>query len=134
MNDNPFQSPSANTEVVGVPSGKRNDLRHIAIYQKGILVCIVIYLIALLGQVAFPDVLRLIVGVSILVIGLVGAVFVLLLVAKVYSMPVGILLGILTLLPLIGLVVLFMVNHKATSLLRRNGISVGLLGAELSEI
>jgi hypothetical protein len=46
---------------------------------------------------------------------------------------VGVLLGILTLIPLIGLIVLLVINGKATKVLRANGHRVGLLGASLSE-
>jgi hypothetical protein len=58
MNENPYQSPSADPHVVGVKSGKRADLKSVAQYQKGILVCILIYLIAVIGQFAIPIELR----------------------------------------------------------------------------
>jgi len=45
-----------------------------------------------------------------------------------------VLLGILTLIPCIGLIVLLVVNGKATGILKQNGIKVGLLGANLSQI
>jgi hypothetical protein len=57
-----------------------------------------------------------------------------LLAIKVYSTGVGVLLGILTLVPCIGLIVLLIVNGKATGILKQNGIKVGLLGANLSQI
>ncbi len=103
-------------------------------YQKGILVCILIYLIAVIGQFAIPAELRPLVGLGALVDGLVGAVFVFLLAIKVYGIGVGVLLGILTLIPCIGLLVLLVVTDKATKILRQNGIKVGLLGANLSQI
>jgi hypothetical protein len=43
-------------------------------------------------------------------------------------------LGILTLIPLVGLIVLLIVNGKATNLLREDGIHVGLLGARMSDL
>lgn len=46
----------------------------------------------------------------------------------------GIVLGILTLIPCIGLIVLLVINGKATGVLRENGIGVGLLGANLSKL
>ena len=134
MSENPYQSPSAEPQVVGVKSGSREDLRSVAKYQKGILVCILIYVIAMIGQFAVPDEMGFIIGFGILVVGLVGTVFVFLLAIKVYSTGVGVLLGILTLVPCIGLIVLLVVNGKATAVLKQNGIKVGLLGANLSQI
>ena len=134
MSENPYQSPSAQSQVVGVKSGSREDLKRVAKYQKGILVCILIYLVAVIGQFAIPAEARAIIGLGVLVIGLVGTVFVFLLAIKVYNTGVGVLLGILTLVPCIGLIVLLVVNGKATAVLKQNGIKVGLLGANLSQI
>ena len=47
----------------------------------------------------------------------------------IYGTALGIILGILTLIPLVGLIILLIVNGKATNLLREDGIHVGLLGA-----
>jgi hypothetical protein len=91
-------------------------------------------LIAVIGQFAIPAELRPIIGLGILVVGLVGTVFVFLLAIKVYSTGVGVLLGILTFVPCIGLIVLLVVNGKATAILKQNGIKVGLLGVDLSQI
>ncbi len=134
MSENPYQSPSAAPQIVGVKSGSREDLRSVAKYQKGILVCILIYLCAVIGQFAIPAELRPIIALGILAVGLAGTVFVFLLAIKVYSVGVGVLLGVLTLVPCIGLIVLLIVNGKATGILKQNGIKVGLLGANLSQI
>jgi hypothetical protein len=134
MSDNPYQSPSAASHVVGLRNDSREDLRSVARYQKGILVCILIYLIAVLCQLALPPEIRVLLGMGVLVLGLVGTVFVFLLAIKVYSTGVGILLGILTLVPCLGLIVLLVINGKATSILRQNGVPVGLLGADMSRI
>jgi hypothetical protein len=117
-----------------VLSGKREDLKSVALYQKGIVICILIYLIAVVVQFAIPAQLRPILGGGVLILGLVGTVFVFLLAIRVYSTVMGVVLGILTLVPCIGLIVLLVVNGKATSILRQNGIKVGLLGADLSKI
>jgi hypothetical protein len=88
----------------------------------------------MIGQFAVPAELGFIIGLGVLVVGLVGTVFVFLLAIKVYNTGVGVLLGILTLVPCIGLFVLLVVNGKATGVLKQNGIKVGLLGANLSQI
>jgi hypothetical protein len=134
MSENPYEPPSVDAQVVGVRSGSRHDLRSVAQYQKGILVCILIYFIAVLFQVGLPPELRPVLALGVMLLGIVGTVFVFLLAMKVYSTGVGILLGILTLVPCIGLITLLVVNGKATAILKQNGIRVGLLGANLSEI
>ena len=134
MSENPYQSPTTEAQAIGVLSGRRDDLRSVAKYQKGILVCILIYLIAVFGQFALPAEIRPLVGLGVLFVGLAGTIFVFLLAMKVYSTALGVLLGILTLIPCIGLIVLLVVNGKATGILRQNGIKVGLLGANLSEV
>ena len=134
MNENPYQSPSDESPIVGVKSGSREDLRSVAKYQKGILVCILVYLIAVIGQFAIPAEFRPIIALGVLAVGLAGTVFVFLLAIKVYSTGVGVLMAILTLVPCVGLIMLLVVNGKATAILKQNGIKVGLLGANLSQI
>lgn len=133
MSNNPYEPPIT-PPGPGVPTTNRNDLRTIATYQKGVLVCILIYIIAIVAQIFVPAEARWFFGVGVLVLGLVGTVFVFLLATQAYGTGVGILLGILTLVPCIGLIVLLVVNGKATSILKQNGIRVGLLGANTADI
>ncbi len=134
MTENPYQAPQATSPAVGVLSGKRDDLRSVAKSQKGILVCILMYLVAVFAQFAIPPEVRMLFLVGVLLVVLVGAVFVFMLAIKVYGTGLGIVLGFLSLVPLVGLVVLLIVNGKATGILKQNGIKVGLLGANLSSI
>jgi hypothetical protein len=136
MSDNPYQSPLSSPEpaAVGVLSGSRADLRNVAKYQKVILICILIYLLSVAAQFILPNQLRFLPLLAVVGAGLTGTVFVFLLAMKVYHPVQGILYGILTLVPCIGLLMLFVVNDKATKILKQNGIHVGLLGADLSRI
>ena len=141
MDDNPYQAPtSAPSPVIGVRSGTREDLKSVAQYQKGILVCILIYLICLMAQIGIPEEVLAafsggsVLAIGVLFVGLVGTVFVFLLALKVYSPGLGVLLGILALVPCMNLLVLLVVNARATQTLRDNGIRVGLLGADLSKL
>ena len=134
MNENPNQSTSVPSKIVGINSGIPDDLRSVARYQKGILGCNLLYLIPVICSFTFPDQLGPILGVCGVVTGLLGTGFVFLLSIKVYGNGVGVLLGILTLIPCIGLLVLLAVNSKATAILKQNGIKVGLLGANISQI
>jgi hypothetical protein len=73
-------------------------------------------------------------AVALIVDSIVAVVFVFILAIRVYSVAAGVVLGFLTLIPLLGLVMLLIVNGKATRIIRSNGFRVGLLGAELWEI
>jgi hypothetical protein len=112
----------------------RSDLRAIATFQKIILLCILVYFVGVILQLALPEALRLILALAILGVILVSTVFVFLLATKVYGTGQGVLFAILTLIPLVGLIVLLIINGKATTVLKENGIKVGLLGASLSDI
>ena len=133
MSDNPYQAPKTES-AIGVLSGSHADLLSVAQYQKGILVCILIYIIAVIAQFALPPEMRLFLGIGVVALGLVAAVFVFLLAIKVYGAASGILMGVLSLVPLLGLVILLLINGKATTVLKQNGFEVGLLGANLAEV
>ena len=133
MSDNPFQSPLADSVAVGVLSGRREDLRKVAVYQKGIQFCILIYVIAIFSQFLVPPEVRILPLLGGLLAGIAGLVFVILLSMQVYHPVVGVLFGVLTLVPCLGLLVLLLINERATSLLKRNGFRVGLMGARLSD-
>lgn len=119
--------------MIGVRSERRDDLRKIAIYQKGVIICLLAYFVLLLALTFAPHGIELAIGIFYLATALAAIVFVFLLAIKVYRLPLGILLGMLTLIPCLGLVALVIMNSKATEILRANGFEVGLLGANLSE-
>lgn len=112
----------------------RNDLREIAKRQRAIMICILIYLGAGIGQFILPPEVRPIVALAIFGVVITATVFVFMLAIALYNTGVGVLLGILTLIPLVGLIVLLIVNGKATNVLRAHGVRVGLLGARLDQI
>ncbi len=144
MSFNPYEAPApipqAPAPAIGVLSGTRADLRSVATYQRGIMVCILLYFIVIAmqaiiaSQIEVPPIFRVLAGLAILANGVAGAVFVFLLSIKVYGPALGILLGILTLIPCLGLLALLRVNAKATNVLQQNGIKVGLLGANPATI
>lgn len=137
MSDNPFQAPQHGGDtrpVTGVLSGSREDLRRVAKYQQAIILCILAYFILIVTQFVLPEELKLIVGLGVGVLGITATVFVFMLAIKVYSTGLGVVLGLLTLVPCVGLVVLLTVNAKATSILKANGVHVGFLGANPSKI
>ena len=72
MNYNPFEAPQREPQAVGVLSGSREDLRRVAVYQKGILVCILIYFVAVFSQFALPEQARLFLFAGVVCVALAG--------------------------------------------------------------
>jgi predicted Na+-dependent transporter len=70
MSENPYEPPKMESQIIGVLSGRREDLRIVAKHQKGILVCILIYLIAVVVQFALPADVRPILALGVLLVGL----------------------------------------------------------------
>lgn len=134
MDDNPYRAPLSDEPVaIGVLSGRQEDVRSVALYQRGVMVCILLYLLAIGAQTFAPERYGLLLAIGGVSIGLAGAVFVFLLAIKVYGVGVGVVLGLLTLVPCLGLFVLLVVNGKATTVMRENGYTVGLLGGRLQK-
>ena len=50
-----------------------------------------------------------------------------------YGLEVSIIVGILMIVPMIGLIVLLILNSRANSAIKRNGYNTGLLGADLNQ-
>jgi hypothetical protein len=137
QDENPYSPPRTTDRVVGVKSGRREDLKAVAVAQKSILICILLYILCICGQLVLARSQQtanysIYIGVVALVVVLVATVSVFLLAIRVYSVASGILLGIGTLIPCLGLLILLMINGKATKIMRENGHHVGLLGADLS--
>jgi hypothetical protein len=109
-------------------------LRAIAMRQKVIIFCIIAYLAVVAARFIVPPEVRLFLAVVGLIVSLTAAVFVLMLAIEVHGTGLGIVFGILALIPCVGLIILLIVNQQATSLLQRNGIRVGLLGANISDV
>jgi hypothetical protein len=144
MDENPYASPEFSEPVLGVLSGERRDLRKVAQAQKVIIGCIAINLLLFALQSMVPDKVVFVLGIPVLgipVLGIpvlacvvVGAVYVFVLAIRVYGVGLGILLGVMALIPYLGLIVLLVVNGEATKVLKQNGIPVGLLGAKTSSL
>jgi hypothetical protein len=112
----------------------REELYRIASYQKAVLLCVLVSLGVVAGQFALPEGSTLLVIAGLAVVGVISAVFVFLLATSLFGNGLGAFLGVLTLVPYLGLVVLLFVNGKATAVLKEHGIRVGLLGADLSKL
>lgn len=112
----------------------RADLREIAGRQRAIIMCILGYFCMIPIQFAIPEENRLYLALALIPLGLTATVFVFMLATKLYGQSTGIVYGVLTLIPCVGLIVLLIINQKATTVLKENGVRVGLLGAKLSDL
>lgn len=136
--ENPFQSPRTDARAVGVRTGSMRELYNVARYQRAVLLCLLVQILGGVASVLIaPSVtppIALLLNLGLLLIGLASTVFVFLLATNVYSTAVGVVCGLLALIPCIGLITLLIINSKATGILRQNGIRVGFLGANLAEL
>ena len=109
-------------------------MRYVATRQKGVIFCILAQIVLVVLQFVFPPDLRLFVGLASMAASVAGTVFVFMLALRLYSTATGVVLGVLTLIPCVGLIVLLVVNSRATAFLQRHGVKVGLLGARMRDV
>jgi hypothetical protein len=133
VDDNPYAPPKTSARAVGVRSGRVEDLKSVAVAQKAVITCIALYLAAIIGQFLIPLEYRLYLLIGVLVLGLVAMVSVIMLAMKVYNPVTGIIFGLGIIIPCFGLILLFVINQKATKVLQLNGHHVGFFGADLSK-
>ena len=112
----------------------RSQLRAIAKYQKGIIVCILLNICLFAASFMIEEEDRIYLLIGYVPIALVSLACVFMLATNVYGPTVGILLGLIMILPCFGLITLLIVNQKATSILKSHGIHVGFFGANTSRI
>jgi hypothetical protein len=112
---------------------RRSELRSIAMYQRGIMACILLYICTVVIAMALPGQMPLLRLAVVLVTGLISTVLVFLLSVQLFGAGLGVLFGFLTLIPCVGLITLLVINGQATGTLRRHGYHVGFLGADLSQ-
>lgn len=95
------------------------------------MVCILIQLLAIAPRLFAPPEVQLLLAIGLVLVLIAGTVFAILLAVNVYNPATGVVMGLVALIPCLGLLALLVVNSKATTVLRSNGIHVGLLGADL---
>ena len=85
--------------------------------------------------VDFDETLLILISVGVVVeaLNVAGLVFFIFLASKLYEPVTAVVLSLCIILPGAGLIVLLVVNAQATSVLRENGIRVGLFGARRSD-
>jgi predicted RNA-binding Zn-ribbon protein involved in translation (DUF1610 family) len=122
--------------------GGKAKLASIASSQRTLIICIFLQICLYIGLLATSQgnnpqsgvaILSLCLALAMMVAGITATVFAFKLAIQIHNTGMGILLGILTLVPCIGLIVLLTINNSATRLLRDKGHHVGFLGADMSE-
>src|SRR5512133_3980869 len=76
-------------------------LRLVATQQRNIMLCILVYIVGVIGQFALPAPLRPILGLCVLGVMIFALVCVFRLATRIYGTAVGVTFGILTLIPLV---------------------------------
>ncbi len=123
--------------------GKDLTLKPIAQFQKAMMICLLVQILSILVVTVFvastgprrgmPP-LAMIASLVFWIGHIAGAVLAIILASRLYSVLATVFLGILAIIPCIGLIGLLIINSAATSKLQLNGIKVGFLGANLSKL
>jgi hypothetical protein len=116
------------------PGRKRGELRAIATGQKIVLFCILFVLLSAFAKAGlkgkYPPTLDLVT----LGVALVYFTAFFMLAMKLYGTGRAVLFTLWAVIPLLGLVALYIVNRMATKTLRAYGLKVGALGADVSKV
>jgi predicted RNA-binding Zn-ribbon protein involved in translation (DUF1610 family) len=123
-------------------SGRISELKPIAQFQKAMMICLSIQLLAFLAAGVIgatggphrgmqPPVV--ILSLAFWIAHIAGAVLAIILASRLFSVLATVFLGLLAVIPCIGIIGLFVVNSSATTQLKLNDINVGFLGADLSQ-
>jgi hypothetical protein len=108
----------------------REHLHTIARRQGAIIIGVVVYLGAAALRQFIPPALLPVIWCLVLLASAVGAFW---LAMAIYGRPTATVLGIVALIPLVGLLVLVVVSSRATGILRQHGIHVGFFGANMAQ-
>ena len=139
MSENPYEAPESSLaaeHVDSISSEQRDKLKKIAIYQKCVIGCILVYfalvvLVPLMAQV--DGIINTIFGTAFVIVNFGSTIFAVLLAIRIYSFFPGIVIGLLTLVPCLSWLVLLTISGRATLTLREHGYRIGLFGVDLSE-
>ncbi|MCA8990670.1 MAG: hypothetical protein KDA88_01760 [Planctomycetaceae bacterium] len=113
-----------------------DDLRRVATYQRYVLFAILANMACNFGVMSTGDV-PLVQGVLLLVslvVVVTTLIVVFLLSKEVFNVPLAVVFSVLMIVPCISLLVLLIVNQKATGYLQSRGVRVGLFGANPDQI
>jgi hypothetical protein len=129
---NPYHPPQTDTAGNPSPVVDRERLRKVAAAQRHLNLatlcyCVVWFLFRDPATIAVAN-------VAAVIVTLAYAFFAIRMAHALYSLAVTVLLAVPAIIPLVNLLVLLVLNNRATAHLRAAGIKVGLLGADPSEV
>jgi uncharacterized membrane protein len=130
---NPYQSPQFVGQATAVDPGDREKLRRVARRQQlvlyALLAQIIVYISMFGAQGANASGAAAILGLLFLAIAIFSMVAVFLLAKELLNIVIAVICTVLMLIPCISLLTLLIVNGRATKLLQKHGVKVGLMGA-----
>jgi hypothetical protein len=116
-------------------------VKDIAIYQRGVILCILVYVLFGISFVSLrqaavgPPEVVLFGGIAVyLALAVTALVLIFQLASRTYNSVAAGLLALLILVPCLGLIGLLIINIQATSVLQANRVRVGFLGARMSDV
>ena len=134
----------------GPPGMPREQLRRIASLHRTICICILVYLVTAVmlgvyrGQQQRAEASNapetetpahvMVAGMVYIAVVIIAAVCAFMLAIQLHGTALGVVMGLLTLAPCLGLLILLMLSTRATGILKRHSIRVGLLGANPNHI
>jgi hypothetical protein len=134
---NPYAAPVAiDPNQIMLPEDAAR-LLGIAKAQRGLMMSILGYLVSLLLLFALGQMeseLIFMPGVLLLASSLGGLVFLIMLTYRLSGVVLAIVVGLCFLIPLVGLLLMFLMSGKASRLLKKAGFKIGLLGADIGQI
>jgi len=110
------------------------DLRAIAIRQKAMLYCLLGEGLTLVLMAVMPREVYGLAYLAFWAFQIAAVTFFVMLAVALDRIVAGIILGLVGLVPFVGVLVTLSINGQATALLRWHGIKVGLMGARSSQI
>lgn len=128
---NPYSPPVSQPVASGDDA---THLRAVARYQKNVLLCILANVGNIVLAMALPKALMAVVVLGSLAVWVASVVCIVFLAKTVYNLAFAIFCALCSFVPLLGLVMLVVVNGRATRILRKAGLKVGLLGVDLVKL
>lgn len=134
---NPYTPPSSQSISQGPSIADLNHLLGIAKAQRGLMLGILGYLASIVlvfvlgmnseGSAAIP-------GLLMLISGLFALVFLIVLTYRMSGVIFAIIIGICSLIPFVGILVMLVISGRASKKLKQAGFKIGLLGADITQI
>jgi predicted RNA-binding Zn-ribbon protein involved in translation (DUF1610 family) len=123
--------------------GNKGELKSVASAQRNMLVCVLLFLGCFVGSGVIQGMdpkasdpalglVRVIIGAIYLAATIGLMIYIFMLARKMYNLGIGILLGLLAIVPCVNFLLAFMVNQRVTKYLQEHGYEVGFLGAKVS--